>query len=313
MEKHGIELSFLLNRIVLDARPINWKNLRDTINHYALNGYSVDMLRKVGSRVAAIAVVGNNCRNKQEEAMIYDKVLAKLLHTPCPWDGSGSQNEDHSHQSKVIRKCLADRYKAEHANDAPVADSGAFDAGQPDWRVEVMLSYAQGIPRRFSEKGFRLNCGLTEEEYDSTKTWLGKVVREMPLVGMVALVLDSGRHDGVTEEVCLELARLGANIALTYVNEGENRAKASELIEMILLAGGQAIALDGVPYRSETYTDKAGDEDNYIGDLVFRALKAFDSKQLHVIGMHLPTLPQPWHASIYPQHPDMWKFSSLLC
>lgn len=280
MENHGIELSFLLNRIIHDARPLNWKSLRDTINHYAYNGYTVDMLRKIGSRLAAIAAVGMNYRNKEDEAVIYDNVLAELLHTPCHWGNKRPRGRADITQSSAIDMCFTDRYKAKLADDPTLP--------QPGWFLEPPPRYMNRVRGRIHRGLSRFHGSTTGGDHNPVDVWIEEtVMKEVPLAAKVALILDSGRSDGVTEEVCLELARLGASIALTYVGEGENCSKANQLVENVRLAGGQAIALHGLPYRSANYTDKEGDGDSYIGDLVSQALKAFDAKQLHVIGMYL--------------------------
>ncbi|ROV93151.1 hypothetical protein VMCG_08731 [Cytospora schulzeri] len=282
MQKHGIELSFLLNRITPDTRPINWKSLRDTINHYAFNGYSADMLCKLGSRVAAIAAVGNIRREKKNEATIYDNVLAELLHTPCHWGDDKSENRDYWGFMKAMGECLADRYKAKQADDPQLALIDAH-VRRPDSRLGYRLRAAEDQHYHGISVELGFDGRVIGDEPKDTKIWMEKVIMEVPLAGKVALVLHAGRSDGVTGEVCLELARLGASIALTYVDVGDMRAVAEELVEKIRLSGGQAVALGGIPYRSETYSDKESDQDSYVGDLVLKALKAFDSKQLHLI------------------------------
>ncbi|KUI54557.1 hypothetical protein VP1G_01993 [Cytospora mali] len=292
MEEHGIEISFLVNRIISGIRPIHWKSLCQDINHFACNGYSLDMLCKVSTRVAVIAAFGKNGPTNQEESIIYDRVLAAMLHTPCHWDAEKIQDKDLLQHHHAIYNCLADRYKTEHdgCNEPPSTPGVFFGSvsglGKRLGRIlEAVERESEGI------QSCQYQCldpmapidDHSEKTNKSHMIWVTEVLKEVPLAGKVAFVLDSGRHDGVAAKVCQELARLGAMIALTYVDEGENRAKAEELVEKIRLGGGQALALDGVPYRSGIYSDRENGQDSYIEQLAFRALRAFGAKQFHVI------------------------------
>ncbi|KUI63481.1 hypothetical protein VM1G_10293 [Cytospora mali] len=292
MDEHGIEVSFLVNRIVSDVRPIHWKSLCQDLNHFACKGYNLDMLRKVSTRVAVIAAFGKKDPTNQEESITYDRVLAAMLHTPCHWDAEKIKDKDFLQHHHAIYNCLADRYKAQHDGwNEPPGTPGVFFGSVTG--LGKSLGLVLKAVRRGSKgiESCQSQCSdpMVPIDDHSEKTnkahmpWVTEVLKEVPLAGKVAFVLDSGRHDGVTAKVCQELARLGAMIAFTYVDEDENRAKAEELVEKIRLGGGQAIALDGVPYRSGTYSDRENGQDSYIEQLAFRALQAFDAKQFHVI------------------------------
>lgn len=302
MEEQGIQVFFLMNTIVPNTRPIDWNSLRDTMNYYTIRGYSVDMLRKVGSRVAAMAC--KDSEKKQDEAAIYDRILAEALHTPRNWDAVQGPLREYARQVETINGCLFARYRAENPYHPPNSMLAKFGAVMLDGRLDIMLKYAEQPPTSDVETKFRNRCDLSPREYDFTKTWLVSTVRENPLTGRVALVLDSGRLDGVTEEVCVKLTFLGAKVALTYVDEGENLAKANELVGKMRGAGGQAVALEGKPYRSEVYTDKEGEQEKYVKDLVFQTLRTFHSKQLHIIGTYLLTSSQYWQSSSHPTIPS---------
>lgn len=270
MEEHGIKLSFLMNLTTDDTRPLDWDSLRGTINHYAINGYSIDILREIGSGVAAIAAVSSTQQDKEDEAIIYDNVLAELLHTPFHWGGRLPDDSDEIFQTRAGKLCLFDLFKA-HLHD---------DEALP------LDRYNDPLLDLISDEDYRL--------YGATGV-------DDALADKVALVLDSGRTDGVTEEVCLSLTRLEARIALTYVGDGDNRANADRVVEKVRQAGGTAMALEGVPYRSVTYTDKEGEVDSYMGDLIAQALKAFDAHKLQVIGMcSLPTAPRSPSTQLIP-------------
>lgn len=282
LNEYGIELSFLINRIVDDSSPLNWETLRDTVNSYASNGYNVEMLRKIGARVGAVAAVGMNHRDTEEEALIYDKALMALLHAPQHWGFDEYRDADPLSNLLVINTCFTDRYNANLPGDPPLPPVS--------WRFAPPQSYAPANPSTHhgGPPQPQHRDESVQQEHDLVITWIRqKVNHEVPLDGKVALVLDSGRSDGVTQEVCLELARLGAKVALAYDGGGESGSRARQVIEKVVLAGGQAIGVCGLPYRSVAYTDKQGDHDYYIGDMVTQALKSFGAGKFHVIGMYL--------------------------
>lgn len=105
-----------------------------------------------------------------------------------------------------------------------------------------------------------------------------------PLHNNSVLVLDSGRDDGVTEACCMELVRLGAQIALAYVVDDHGFEAACRLVRNVKAAGGRIVAVEGIPYRHETYSNVTADGVGYIGHLVQRALAMLDIEAFEVIG-----------------------------
>lgn len=97
----------------------------------------------------------------------------------------------------------------------------------------------------------------------------------------IALVLDSGRRDGITEACCLELARLGARVLLTSTtNTDDSNNGAPKVFDII----------EGLPYRSETYSGNSSDDEVVlVGSLVRKALEDYGVENFDIIGKAPPS------------------------
>ena len=306
MDKHGIAMSFHLNRIISDVRPINWPSLCNTINHFNRNGYTLDMQHRVASRIAAVVAFGKNGPSKQKAETTYDRVLFKMLHTQS-FSHIELQERRIWERGDLKVRCVAERYGTEFGpKNRPGSGERYEDSdlegaclrqmqdldvrpqrrGQP---IGIDFGSMYSLPRRPKTTAPPAIVHKVPYVEGTTKIWRARVDKEKPLWGKVALVLDTGRYDGVTTKICQEMARFGAKVALTYVDEGDNAANANEVAENIRLHGGRAIALAGMPHRSEKYSDKVNEEDIYIRELIIQTLRAFKAKQLHIIGMYPST------------------------
>lgn len=64
-----------------------------------------------------------------------------------------------------------------------------------------------------------------------------------------ALVLHSGRHDSVTQACCLELARMGSDVAILFVDaDAAASAETAEAVHLVEHYGGKAVAIAGLPF-----------------------------------------------------------------
>lgn len=110
--------------------------------------------------------------------------------------------------------------------------------------------------------------------------------RCQPLCDKAALVLDTGRDDGVTEACCLELARLGARIALSFEGADCGCEAAFQIVQNVKEAGGEIVAIEGIPYRYEIYSDGATSDSGFIDNIAHHALAVLEVGVFDLIGKH---------------------------
>lgn len=137
-------------------------------------------------------------------------------------------------------------------------------------RQKVISEYYIDPVIACSEKG--ADAGKTD--YSSTRF----------LRGSVALVLDSGRRDGVTEACCLELARQGCHIALVYDGSSVSHEAAYGVAQKIRRAKGDCEIVTGCPYRYEAYSNGGEGAIGYMAKTVQRALLVLGASRFDIIG-----------------------------
>lgn len=107
-----------------------------------------------------------------------------------------------------------------------------------------------------------------------------------PLRNKAALVLETGRDDGITQECCLKLAHLGAKVALAFDPADNGFEAASRVVQNVQSKGGTIVSVEGIPYRHAIYSDGADAHAGFVGHLVKRALAMLQVDAFHVIGMY---------------------------
>lgn len=111
------------------------------------------------------------------------------------------------------------------------------------------------------------------------------IVSECALANCVALILHSGRHDGVTQACCWELARLGSKVAVLFSYTDSTTATGiKEVISLVERSGGKAVAIAGLPFW--TVANVPGKSKLlFHGKAIQRALEALNSHSFDIIGM----------------------------
>lgn len=104
------------------------------------------------------------------------------------------------------------------------------------------------------------------------------------LNGAVALVLDSGRRDGVTEACCLELAQQGCHVALVFDGSSVSFEAAYGVARKIKKAKGKCEIVPGCPYRYEAYSNGGEGAIGYLEKTVQRALTVLGASGFDIIG-----------------------------
>lgn len=106
----------------------------------------------------------------------------------------------------------------------------------------------------------------------------------MPLSGLCALVLDSGRNDGITAACCEGLSKMGAKLAFTFVgnDDDDGVTMAGHLIEKLSQAGGTVVAVGGVPYRRRSYSAQP-DGVLFIEELIDQALHDLGHSHIDIL------------------------------
>lgn len=120
----------------------------------------------------------------------------------------------------------------------------------------------------------------------ASSEWGSDVSDDEGLEGSLALVLDSGRRDGVTEACCRELSRQGCRIALVY-DAPDGYEAAFSVKRGITEAGGKCEIVGGCPFRYEAYSN-GDDAVRYIGKTIRRALLVLEAERFNIIGNLYP-------------------------
>lgn len=210
----------------------------------------------------------------EQEDELYDQVMEAFLKTRAILD-RGPGRFDVRTRQEFMASCHMDD---QPSGRAEIQDDENFDAPHEvvDGGGDQEMTDAAGPSTETPDHEMQDVAG-------SSTAATGKVA---PLSGKVAVVLDSGRDDGVTEACSLELARLGASVAVTYVPDhaGACEEMVLKLIRDIRAAGGVATMVQGLPFRSEKYSCAELETDIYIGELMDLVLNEFGAKKVDCIG-----------------------------
>ncbi|KAJ4390162.1 hypothetical protein N0V93_007636 [Gnomoniopsis smithogilvyi] len=106
----------------------------------------------------------------------------------------------------------------------------------------------------------------------------------LPLSGRCALVLDSGRDDGITAACCEGLSNMGATVALTFVGDtyDDGATRANRLVETLSQAGGKVVAVGGIPYRMKTRSEQPAGV-RFVEELIDQVLRDLGHKQFDIV------------------------------
>lgn len=98
-------------------------------------------------------------------------------------------------------------------------------------------------------------------------------------------MLDNGRNDGVTAACCEGLSKMGAKIALSFTgnDDDDGATMADQLIEKLCQAGGQIVAVAGIPYRSKSCSAQPNGV-RFIEELIDQALHDLGHTQIDIMG-----------------------------
>lgn len=246
--------------------PIVPEDFRLNLNDFAAVGHSRAQKHEIGLKLATriygvqFGELAASLTDEQVEEL-YDRVLFNSLPTPTFHRPPELTPMDVMTRHEFLAKCDHDRVGTPKDID-----------GDEEVMNEVNAQYED-----------------TEEDPSTVRADVSSDIKSkgyLPLLELTALVLDSGRGDGVTEACCLELARHGARVAVACVGNDSKScdAMARSVCESIQDTTGAVIPVSGIPYRSGMYTDYDSGGARYIRQIIEDALDWCNADEFQVIG-----------------------------
>lgn len=275
---NNISLHIITGDPTISIQAVPTRAWRDGLNQLATHGYSRDMNRIIGCRIARAVAWGDRRLTGREADAIYSQVLVRLQRMR---QGFTLKTRIESLQTIISRAQFLKRILHHAENRGPDTPGGGRRNG-----ITEVQSTADIPSVSTSSQPQPLLIPKLKHMFPGLQR-----LSDIPLRGQVALVLHSGRRDGVTEACCLELAQLGATVAFTYT-QGEVRSKemANNILGKIMEAKGAAaiataIDIPAVPYRYEIYTERPHEDVKFIDGAVKYVLGYFQINKFDIIGM----------------------------
>ncbi|KAF3767227.1 hypothetical protein M406DRAFT_69389 [Cryphonectria parasitica EP155] len=258
----GIELSFVMNAVVPHMKPSVDDNWRVTLNCFSRRGFSNWEKRQIGIDLARRVAFGENGPTPEQKEELYDKVLEQFLRSRMLFRQYSLSEILLWNREQMLRSFTSSR----KVSCPPQIETPARIILEPPPEI------VEGT--------------ITEQEMGNDVESAMELTANPPpaLAGKVALILDSGRGDGVTEATCLELARLGAKVGVTYVPSVQGCEMALRVVQEIRRNGGKAQKVPGIPFRSKNYSyPDGGDDTNYIHELLGLLVDSLQVSQIDII------------------------------
>lgn len=244
MEKAQIELIKRTHEIAPHDSDVVEMQWRSNLNKFFSLGHEQSVKRQIGIDLATCVMYGDIGPSEDEKDELYDRVLEWFVPT-----------------------CL----QLQNASFGPISIWGR---------------------NQFLQQCNHLGIDWTSSKHDDTErnlgtggSWSATTSDELPLSARCAIVLDSGRDDGVTEACCERLSRMGAKVAVTFVgDEAEDGAMMiCDLVERLCQAGGWAVAIRGIPYRTMSYSEQPPGV-RFVEELINQALHDLGRNQFDIVG-----------------------------